>query len=152
MQCRGERRVQLFLSRTKQKEHQQNPELLTRGPINEFSSRERVESPNIHETVHRQTNVKKSLFVQYGNAIVITQLADGVESNGCLAVKPKIPKMLYAEAARVSDVVKAQDRLITNGGDPTTSLDRLATTGPNRPKANDEKPITGLVNLDIKKK
>ena len=75
-----------------------------------------------------------------------------VESNGCLAVKPKIPKMPYAEAARVSDVVKAQDRLIANGGDPTTSLDRLATTGPNRPKANDEKPITGLVNLDIKKK
>jgi hypothetical protein len=69
-----------------------------------------------------------------------------------LAVKPKIPKMSYAEAARISDVVKAQDRLITNGGDPTTSLDWLATTGPNRPKSNDEKPITGLVNLDIKKK
>jgi hypothetical protein len=65
-----------------------------------------------------------------------------VESNGCLAVKPKIPKMSYAEAARVSDVVKAQDRLIANDYDPTT----------NRPKANDEKPITGLVNLDIKKK
>jgi hypothetical protein len=75
-----------------------------------------------------------------------------VESNGCLAVKPKIPKMSYAEAARVSDVVKAQDRLIANGYDPTTSLDRLSTTGPNRPKANDEKPITGLVNLDIQKK
>ena len=63
--------------------------------------------------------------------------------------------MSYAEAARVSDVVKAQDGLIANGYDPTTSLDRLATTGPNRPKANDEmdeKPITGLVNLDIKKK
>ena len=59
-----------------------------------------------------------------------------------MAVKPKIPKMSYAEAARVSDVVKAQDRLIANGYDPTT----------NRPKANDEKPITGLVNLDIKKK
>ena len=67
-----------------------------------------------------------------------------VESNGCLAVKPKIPKMTYAKAARVSDVVKAQDRLIANGYDPTT----------NWPKANDEKPITGLciVNLDIKKK
>jgi hypothetical protein len=75
-----------------------------------------------------------------------------VESNGCLAVKPKIPKMFYAEAARVSDVVKAQDRLIANGYNSTTSLDRLATTGPNGPKANDEKPITGLVNLDIKKK
>jgi hypothetical protein len=75
-----------------------------------------------------------------------------VESNGCLAVKPKIPKMSYAEAARVSDVVTAQDKLIANGYDPTTSLDRLATTGPNRSKANDEKPITGLVNLDIKKK
>ena len=60
--------------------------------------------------------------------------------------------MLYAEAARVSDVMEAQDRLIAKGCDPTTSLDRLATTGPNRPKANDEKPITGLVNLDIKKK
>ena len=77
---------------------------------------------------------------------------EAVESNGCLAIKPKIPKMSYAEAARVSDVVKAQDRLKANGYDPTTSLDRLATTGPNRPKANDEKPITGLVNLDIKKK
>ena len=50
--------------------------------------------------------------------------------------------MSYAEAARVSDVVKAQDRLIANGYDPTTTW----------PKANDEKPITGLVNLDIKKK
>jgi len=48
--------------------------------------------------------------------------------------------------------VEAQDRLIANGCDPTTSLDRLATTGPNRPKANGEKPITGLVNADIKKK
>ena len=60
--------------------------------------------------------------------------------------------MTYAEAARVSDVVEAQDRLIANGCDPTTSLDWLATTGPNRPKANGEKPITGLVNADIKKK
>ena len=60
--------------------------------------------------------------------------------------------MTYAEAARVSDVVEAQDRLIANGCDPTTSLDRLATTGPNRPKANGEKPITSLVNADIKKK
>jgi hypothetical protein len=82
----------------------------------------------------------------------MTLTLQSVESNGCLAVKPKIPKMSYAEAARVSDVMKAQDRLIANGYDPTTSLDRLATTGPNRPKANDEKPITGLVNLDIKKK
>jgi hypothetical protein len=72
-----------------------------------------------------------------------------VESNGCLAVKPKIPKMRYAEAARVSDVVRTQDRLIANGCHPTTSLDRLATTGPNRPKAN----VVGLVNAsDIKKK
>ena len=60
--------------------------------------------------------------------------------------------MTYAKAARVSDVVEAQDRLIANGCDPTTSLDRLAITGPNRPKANGEKPITGLVNADIKKK
>ena len=74
------------------------------------------------------------------------------ESNGCLAVKPKIPKMTYAEAARVSDVVEAQDRLIANGCDPTTSLDRLTTTDPNRPKANGENPITGLVNVDIKEK
>ena len=58
--------------------------------------------------------------------------------------------MTYAKAARVSDVVEAQDRLIANGCDPTTSLDRLATTGPNRSKANGEKPITGLVNVDIK--
>jgi hypothetical protein len=72
-----------------------------------------------------------------------------VESNGCLAVKPKIPKMSYAEAARVSDVVRKQDRLIANGYDPTTSLDWLATTGPDRPKAN----VVGLVNAsDIKKK
>ena len=77
----------------------------------------------------------------------------GVESKGCLAVKPKIPKMTYAEAARVSDVVEAQDRLIANGCDPTTSLDRLATTGPNRPKANGKKPSpVYLVNADIKKK
>jgi hypothetical protein len=93
------------------------------------------------------------LFVTFRNVIMgwvhISTLFDifsstekRVESNGCLAVKPKIPKMSYAEAARVSDVVKAQDRLIANGYDPTT----------NWPKANDEKPITGLVNLDIKKK
>jgi hypothetical protein len=76
-----------------------------------------------------------------------------VESNGCLAVKPKIPKLTYAEAARVRIVVKTQDLLIANGCDPTTSLDRLATTGPNRPKADCEKPIIGLMNTsDIKKK
>jgi hypothetical protein len=57
--------------------------------------------------------------------------------------------MSYAEAARVSDVVRTQDRLIANGCDPTTSLDRLATTGPDRLKAN----VVGLVNAsDIKKK
>jgi hypothetical protein len=72
-----------------------------------------------------------------------------VESIACLAVKPKIPKMRYAKAARVSDVVRTQDRLIANGCNPTTSLDRLATTGPERPKAN----VVGLVNAsDIKKK
>jgi hypothetical protein len=77
------------------------------------------------------------------------QVMGVVESNGCLAVKPKIPKMRYAEAARVSDVVRTQDRLIANGCNPTTSLDRLATTGPDRPKAN----VVGLVNAsDIKKK
>jgi hypothetical protein len=75
-----------------------------------------------------------------------------VESNGCLAIKPKTPKMTHAEAARVSDVVEAQNGLIANGCDPATSLDRLTTTDPNRPKANGENPITGLVNADIKKK
>ena len=97
---------------------------------------------------HGRKEVKKLLDLF--ESVLLVGLS--VESNGCLAVKPKIPKMSYAEAARVSDVVKTQDRLIANGYDPTTSLDRLATTGPNRPKANDEKPITGLVNLDIKKK
>jgi hypothetical protein len=53
--------------------------------------------------------------------------------------------MSYAEAARVSDVLRTQDRLIANGCDPTTSLDRLATTGPERPKAN----VVGLVPLLI---
>jgi hypothetical protein len=63
------------------------------------------------------------LFVTFRNVIMgwvhISTLFDTfsstekrVESNGCLAVKPKIPKMSYAEAARVSDVVEAQDRLI----------------------------------------
>jgi hypothetical protein len=60
--------------------------------------------------------------------------------------------MTCAEAARVSNVVEAQDRLIANGCDPATSLDRLTTTDPNRPKANGKNPITGLVNADIKKK
>ncbi len=100
------------------------------------------------------------LFITFRNVIMgwvhISTLFDifgsiekRVESNGCLAVKPKIPKMSYAEAARVSDVVRKQDRLIANGCDPTTSLDWLATTGPDRPKAN----VVGLVNAsDIKKK
>jgi hypothetical protein len=64
-----------------------------------------------------------------------------VESNGCLAAKPKTTKLTYAEAARLSDVVEAQDRLIANGGDPITGLDRLTTNG-----------ITGPMNVDIKKK
>jgi hypothetical protein len=72
-----------------------------------------------------------------------------VESNGCLAVKPKIPKMTYAEAARVSDVMEAQDRLIANGCDPTTSLDRLVTTDliGQKPKTK-----TASMNVDIKSK
>jgi hypothetical protein len=67
-----------------------------------------------------------------------------VESNGCLAVKPKNTKMTYAEAARVSGVVEAQDRLIANGCNPTTSLDWLAATDSNRPKAKGGSPIAGL--------
>jgi len=45
-----------------------------------------------------------------------------VESNGCLAVKPKNTKLTYAEMVRVNTSVEAQDLLIANGGDPITSL------------------------------
>jgi hypothetical protein len=48
--------------------------------------------------------------------------------------------------------VEAQDRLIANGCDPTTSLDWLAATDSNRPKAKGGSPIAGLVKADIKKK
>ena len=45
-----------------------------------------------------------------------------VESNGCLAVKPKNVKLSYAEMVKVTAAVEMQDRLIGNGGDPTTDL------------------------------
>jgi len=45
-----------------------------------------------------------------------------VESNGCLAVKPKNTKLTYAEMVRVNTSVEAQDLLFANGGDPITSL------------------------------
>ena len=45
-----------------------------------------------------------------------------VESNGCLAVKPKNTKLTYAEMVRVNAAVEAQDHLIGNGGDHFTSL------------------------------
>jgi len=47
---------------------------------------------------------------------------DTVESNGCLAVKPKNVKLSYAEMVKVTATVEMQDRLIGNGGDPTTDL------------------------------
>ncbi len=45
-----------------------------------------------------------------------------VESNGCLAVKPKNVKLSYAEMVKVTTAVEMQDRIIGNGGDPTTDL------------------------------
>ena len=42
-----------------------------------------------------------------------------VENNGCLAVKPKSIKLTYAETVRVKKTVEAQNRLISNGGDPS---------------------------------
>ena len=45
-----------------------------------------------------------------------------VESNGCLAVKPKNVKLSYAEMVKVTTAVEMQDHLIGNGGDPTTDL------------------------------
>jgi hypothetical protein len=74
---------------------------------------------------------------------------DDVESDGCLAVKLKNAKLTSAEAARVSGVVEAQDRLMANGCDPTTGLDWLAATDSNRPKAKGRSPIAGPVNADI---
>ena len=95
------------------------------------------------------------LFITFRNVIMgwqhISTLFDifsspekRVETNSCLAVKPKNTKLTCAEAVRISDVVEAQDQLITNGGDPIDDLDRLST--------NSEKPITGRMNVDIKKK
>ena len=45
-----------------------------------------------------------------------------VENNGCLAVKPKNVKLSYAEMVKVTTAVEMQDRIIGNGGDPTTDL------------------------------
>jgi len=45
-----------------------------------------------------------------------------VESNSCLAVKPKNVKLSYAVMVKVTAAVEMQDRLIGNGGDPTTDL------------------------------
>lgn len=52
----------------------------------------------------------------------ISSTPEIVESNGCLAVKPKNTKATYAEMVRVSAAVEAQDCLIGNGGDPIASL------------------------------
>ncbi len=91
---------------------------------------------------------------------LLATLQISVESDCYLAVKPKIPKLTYAEAARVNDVVEAQDRLIANGSDPTvdldwltaTGLDRLTANGSYQPTVGNKNPITGLLNVDIKKK
>ena len=56
-----------------------------------------------------------------------------VEKNGCLSVKPKGIKLTYAEVARINSSVKAQDCLISRGGNPgndsnpenTNSLDQV---------------------------
>ena len=45
-----------------------------------------------------------------------------VESNSCLAVKPKNVKLSYAEMVKVTTAVEMQDSIIGNGGDPTTDL------------------------------
>jgi hypothetical protein len=103
------------------------------------------------------------LFVRFRNVIMgwqhISTLFDifsstekRVESNGCLAVKPKTTKLTYAEAVRLNDVVDAQDEVIANGGDPIADLVPLTATGLNPSIANGGDPITGLMKLDIKKK
>lgn len=53
---------------------------------------------------------------------IFSSMEKFVESNDCLAVKPKNAKILYAKMVRVTTAVKRQDRLIGNGGDPITSL------------------------------
>jgi len=64
-----------------------------------------------------------SLVVRHGPTETRLCLNVLVESNGCLAVKPKNTKLMYAEMVRVNtSVVEAQDLLIANGGDPITSL------------------------------
>ena len=46
-----------------------------------------------------------------------------VVNNGCLAVKPKAIKLMYAETVRTKATVEVQNRLIMNGLDPTNDLD-----------------------------
>jgi len=53
---------------------------------------------------------------------IFSSTEKGVESNGCLAVKPKNIKMTYAKMVRVTTAEEAQDRLVGNGGDPIASL------------------------------
>ena len=47
-----------------------------------------------------------------------------VENNGCLAVKPKAIKLMYAETVRRKATVKVQNCQIMNGFDPTNDLDK----------------------------
>ena len=43
-----------------------------------------------------------------------------VENSSCLAVKPKNVKLPYTEVVRVTAATEIQDRIISNGGDPTS--------------------------------
>jgi hypothetical protein len=49
---------------------------------------------------------------------IFSPTEERVEKNGCLSVKPKGIKLTYAEIARVNSRVKAQDCLISRGGNP----------------------------------
>jgi len=53
---------------------------------------------------------------------IFSSMEKRVESNSCLAGKPKNTKLTYAEMVRVNTSVEAQDLLIASGRDPTTSL------------------------------
>ena len=44
-----------------------------------------------------------------------------VENSSNLAVKPKNVKLSYAEVVRVTAATDIQDRIISNGGDPTSN-------------------------------
>jgi len=63
---------------------------------------------------------KESL--RWKSQIIAVRGKEGVESNGCLAVKPKNIKMTYAKMVRVTTAEEAQSCLIGNGGDPIASL------------------------------